>query len=248
MMLNIRSAAVVFFAVAVPSASGQIISSLQERSVQTFASVTSGASDNGYAEATNFGPFTPSIASSVSGAGGATADSQASQNTSFSSTAVAGQLHARSDVRTGSTFVVGEADGQSSYLYFFSLASATPVQFLASGTLALFGSNPDGEPSDLYGFARARLLDSNSMDLIAGFNIGPAGGTDSASFNGTLPAGDYVILAQAQTHGYSADLLGPPARAGWADSTVNLTLTVVPSPAGLCVLTLGLLATGRRRR
>ena len=232
-----------------PYAAGQISPVTQERSVTTSADVSSGPSSNDYDEASNFGPFVRSITSSITGAAGAGAEATASHNSTLTSTLLSGTLSAHAAARTGTTFDVGESDGQTSFLYIFSLAVATPIQFAASGHITTVGVNPNGDPSDLYGMSSVRLLDENTLDLISGFQLQSDAASDSATFNGTLPAGQYVILASAWLHAYSADLLGPPARSGSGDASATFTLTtVVPSPGAAGVLGIGAVAMSRRRR
>jgi hypothetical protein len=205
---------------------GQFVPFTQERSVSTDATMSSGEHHEDLVEAGDFGLFDRSIGSSVTGAAGASADARASQTSNLTTSTATGTLAAGSDVRTGSTFVVGEAGAHSNLLYIFEVEAATEVQFTASGSLELFGRNPDGEPADLYGLVRARLVDAATEETIAGFSIGPQDeGTDQASFSGTLEPGIYVIIASAQSYGYSADLIGPPARTGWAQANVEFALT-----------------------
>ncbi len=220
------------FAAFAPAAFASISPVTQERSVQTLASVTSGGSSSDFAEATSFAPFVRTITSTISGAAGAGADATASQDSAFTDTSITGSFAAHSAARTGTTFDVGESDAQSNYLFIFNLTAATTINFTANGQLAFVGQNPDGEPSDLYGRASVRLLNGVTEELIAGFTLFPEAGTDSATFSGTLPAGQYVILAAARTYAYSADLLGPPLRSGSGDAHVSFALNVAaPCPA-----------------
>lgn len=227
--------------------SAQISPVTQERFVQTQANVSSGESSGDFDEATTFGPFLSNLSSVVTGPNGAGATATASQDSAFSAALVTGTLSAGGAVQTGSTFVTGESNSQSSLLYIFNLDQATPIQFTASGSLSYFGRNPDGEPSDLYGAARVRLIDAISEDLIAGFQLFSDPGTDSATFNGILPAGQYAILAYAQLYAFSADLIGPPPRSGSGEADVSFSLAV-PSPAAPALLGMGLFALSRRRR
>lgn len=237
---------VVVAAFAAP-AFAQFVPVIQERSVVTQASVSSGASDGDSDEAAGFGPFVGAASSSASGAAGASALGLAGQTSVFTPLLLSGTLSAGSAVATGATFVTGESDGASTLLFIFSLAAPTPVQFTASGTLAIVGSNPNGEPSDLFGVASVRLLDANTQDQIAGFFMqDTVNDADAAFFAGTLPAGQYALLARATTHAFSADLLGPPARSGSAQSDVTFAFSAVPAPGSLWLL--GLLAAARRRR
>lgn len=247
-MLAIRTLPIIVIAALAPLAAGQISSIDQERSVESDVMVSSGAADSGADAAANFGPFVRSILRSVNGAGGAKADALANQDSALTSSAVTGSLLARCAANTGATFITGDATAQSDFLYIFSLAAPTQVNFSASGALSYIGRNPDGEPSDLSGLSRVRLLDSNTLDMIAGFQLFDEPGTDSASFIGTLPAGAYVILASAHMHAFSADLLGPPPRSGSGEASASFSLTVVPSPGAAAVLGIGGLAMARRRR
>lgn len=248
MRVNLAIGGVVL-GVLTPCVMAQMVPVLQERTVQTQASVSSGASAGDFDEAPNFGPFVRDLTSSVSGAGGAGADALAGQNSLLSSGLVSGALSASVGVRTGTTFVTGEAESHSDLLFIFDLAEPTQIQFSAAVELALIGRNPDGEPSDLYGVARVRLLDSNTLDVIAGVELGVTSdsATDSLLYAATLPAGQYVILASAQAHAFSADLLGPPPRSGSGEATTTFSLTVVPAPAGVALGGVSLLALRRRR-
>ena len=239
---------VVVFAISCQYAAGQISSVLQERRVQTQVTVSSGGSNGDFAESMDFGPFLRSLSSIVLGAGGSSADASAAQDSTLTSGGVSGFLSAGSVVRTGSTFVTGEGDGTSSFLYIFNLAAPTAIQFRAEGNLSYIGRDPNGEPSDLFGTASVRLLDGITMDLIAGFTLFSDPGFDSASFDGTLPSGQYVILASARLHAFSADLLGPPARSGSGVADASFSLNVIPSPGVSALLGMGVLAMARRRR
>lgn len=231
-----------------PHAAAQFAPTIQERSAQTTASVTSGSSDSDFAEATDFGLFTPTLTSLVTGPGGANASAGASQSSSFSSALISGALSSSVSAATGSTFVVGESDAASSLLFIFSIAAPTQVLFSASGSMSFLGTNPDGEPSDLYGAARVSLVDADTLDPVAAFSLfGADGGSDSASFIGTLSAGSYAIQALASTHIYSADLLGPPPRSGSGSSGVSFSLAVVPTPGSALLLGVGTLTLSRRR-
>lgn len=232
-----------------PHAAAQFSPVTQERSALTNVSVSSGASSGDSAEATDFGLFTPSLTSTITGAAGASATANAAQTSSFSPTLIFGDLSASSAVATGATFVTAESDGSSSLLFIFDLAVPTEIAFTASGAMSFVGTNPDGEPSDLYGAARVRLLDADTSDQIAGFQLfGPDGASDSAIFSGTLPAGSYVILAFASTHAFSADLLGPPARSGSGEASVTFSFALIPAPGAAALLGLGTLTLARRRR
>jgi len=228
-------------------ASAQITSVIQERFVQTQADVSSGQSAGDFDEASTFGPFLSNLSSSVTGPNGAGATATAGQNSAFTAAVVTGTLTAGGAVQTGTTFITGESNSQSSLLYIFNLAQAAPIEFTANGSLSYVGRNPDGEPSDLYGAARVRLIDAITMDLIAGFQLFSDPGTDSAAFSAMLPAGQYAILAYAQLHAFSADLVGPPARSGSGIANVSFSLSV-PAPAAPALLGIGLLAISRRRR
>jgi hypothetical protein len=238
--------ALLVFSIA-PLASAQLTSVEQERFVQTQADVSSGQSSSDYDEATTFGPFFRNLSSSITGANGAGATATAGQNSALSSTLVTGTLSAGGAVQTGTTFITGESSAQSSLLYIFNLGQAAPIQFAANGSLSYIGRDPNGEPSDLFGAARVKLINAITEDVIAGFQLFSDPGTDSASFNGMLPAGQYAILAFAQLHAFSADLLGPPPRSGSGDANVSFTL-IVPSPAAPALLGIGLVALSRRRR
>lgn len=240
--------AAAFVASIAPHAAAQFSPVIQERSAQTSAMVSSGASDSDFAEATDFGLFMPALVSSVTGASGARGSAGAGQSSSFSSSTISGSLSTSVSAATGSTFVVGQAEAASSLLFIFSLASATDVLFSASGSMGFVGTNPDGEPADLYGAARVSLVDASTLDPVAAFALfGADGGSDSASFIGTLAAGNYAIQAFASTSIYSADLLGPPPRSGSGSSGVAFSLTVVPAPGASLLLGLGTLALSRRR-
>jgi hypothetical protein len=246
-MQTSRAFPVVLFLSLAPLASAQLVSVNQERFVQTQAQVSSGQSSGDFDEATTFGPFVRNLSSSVTGANGAGADATASQSSTFGSTLVTGTLSAAGDVKTGTTFITGESDAQSSLLYIFNLGQTSPVEFTANGLLAYVGRDPNGEPSDLFGTARVRLINAVTEDVIAGFQLFDDPGTDSASFNGVLPAGQYAILAYAQLHAFSADLLGPPPRSGSGNANVSFSL-IVPSPGAPVLLGMSLLALSRRRR
>jgi len=231
-----------------PVALAAISPVLQERSVQSLATVSSGGSSSDFAEATNFAPFIRTANAAITGAAGAGAESASSQNSALTDTSITAALTANSAARTGATFDVGESDAQSNLLFIFNLTSATAIDFTASGSLSFVGLNPNGEPSDLYGTASVRLLDGITQDLIAGFTVFGGPGTDSASFSGTLPAGQYAILAAARTYAYSADLLGPPPRSGSGAADATFSLTIVPTPGTSALLALGFFAPFRRRR
>jgi hypothetical protein len=250
-MVPVRACALTVIAhcAIVSSAPAQIIAVTQERSVAANAGVSSGAQDGGSAEAPNFGPFVRTLSFSVTGPNGAGADATAAQDSALGSTLITANLSASCAARTGLTFVTGDSTAISSFLFIFNLSAATPVIFTASGSLAYIGRNPDGEPSDLDGMASVRLLDADTQDLISGFTLNHEPGSDSATFGGMLPAGQYVILATTQMHAFSADLLGPPPRSGSGQAGVQFSLTAVPGPgagAGL-VLAIGLGAMRRRR-
>lgn len=230
-----------------PLASAQLTSITQERFVQTQAEVSSGQSSSDFDEATTFGPFVRNLSSTITGANGAGATATAGQNSAFSSTLVTGTLSAGGAVQTGTTFITGESSAQSSLLYIFNLDQAAPIQFNANGSLSYVGRNPDGEPSDLYGAARVRLINAITEEQIAGFQLFSDPGTDSATFSGMLPAGQYAILAYTQLHAFSADLLGPPPRSGSGTANVSFSLAV-PSPAAPTLIGIGLVGLARRRR
>ena len=247
-MMSLRCVApAAFVCVMAAGAFGQIVATDQERSVVAASELGNGSSDGDFDSALNFGPFVRSLSVPLSGPGGAFAESSASQNTVIGGAGVTGLLSASANVATGSTFVTGQGMGRSSYLLLFSLSQASPVQFLASGSILLNGVNPDGEPSDLYGRASVRLINAGTDELVSGFTLFPEAGSDSASFNGMLPAGSYALLATAESFAFSADLLGPPARSGSGQSQVEFSLTV-PSPSGLALLGLGGVLAVRRRR
>lgn len=230
-----------------PAALAQFGLSSQERSVQGTAQLTSGQEDSGFAEAPGYGVFDESVDGSVSGTGGAMASIHASQFSTITPSTISGTLEASGQVATGSTFVVGQSDGWSNFLVLFSLAAPTPVTFTASGSMSFVGINPDGEPADLYGVTRVSLLDADTFDPIAGFSFQGGDYDQSAEFAGTLAAGNYAIIARAEFHAYSADLLGPPARSGSGESTAAFSLTVVPAPASALLMSCGLLCARRRR-
>jgi hypothetical protein len=211
-----------------PLASAQISLVTQERFVLASSSVTSGPQIDDSDEALNNGPYLHTANAAVTGVAGADAIGSAFQDTALTATIIRGSLSASTQAHTGATFDVGESAGQSSILYIFNLTAATAIQFTANGELAFIGQDPNGEPSDLYGISSVQLLDGVTEDPISGFqmNAGSPAGTNSAHFSGTLPAGQYVILAKAQTHVYSADLLGPPPRSGSGTATTSFTLTV----------------------
>lgn len=228
-MSSIPLSALLALGACAASALAQFSPVLQERSNTTQASVTSGASDNDMHEALSFVLFDRTTTSGVTGAGGANANATSIQTSSFASAAITGTLSARSDARTGTTFVVGDATAQSSLLFIFNLTAATPVEFTATGAITLVGVNPDGEPSDLYGYSRVRLLNAVTEEMIAGFLLGPGAQNTSAHFGGTLNAGQYAILAYTESHTYSADLVGPPNRSGSGESSLSFSFAV-PSP------------------
>jgi hypothetical protein len=225
----------------------QIVPTGQERSVLTTAELGNGTSDGNFVDSPDFGPFAQSISTQLTGPGGAVADSFASQTSSISSSAVSGTLASSINVVTGSTFVTAQGRGRSNFLLLFSLSQASPVEFIAGGSIVLRGVNPNGDPSDLYGRASVRLLNADTEDQIAGFTLFPSAGSDSASFSGTLPAGSYALLATAESFGFSPDLLGPPVRSGSGQAQVNFSLTV-PAPASAVLVGLGGLLAVRRRR
>lgn len=230
-----------------PQALGQISLVEQERSVRTQALVSSGAESSDFDSSVGFGPFMRSLTSSVTGAGGAGADAAAFQDSAFAGGLLSGDLRASGSARTGASFVTGTSDSLSSLLVIFDLVAATSVVFTASGSIASIGSNPNGEPSDLYGMSRVRLLDANSLDEIAGFQFQTDSGSDSATFSGTLAAGRYVILATAQMYVFSADLLGPPVRSGSGSASATFSLGVVPTPGTAILLGFGAMSLTRRR-
>jgi hypothetical protein len=245
-MRNVRVPALSLVVLA-PCAAGQIMPVIQERTVQTQVMVSSGGSSGDFDEAATFSPFTRTITSSVTGAAGAGADASAAQDSTLGSALVTATLGAHSAGRTGSTFVTGESDAQSTFLFIFSLSDPATIRFRAAGGLAFVGRNPEGDPSDLSGLATVRLLDAITEDLVAGFQLNGEAASDSASFDGTLPAGRYALLATVRTHAFSADLLGPPPRSGSGDANASFSLAVVPAPGACALLAVGVLALPRRR-
>jgi hypothetical protein len=230
------------------SASGQIVVNSIERSVAANSELGNGGSDANGDSSESSGLFSRNFNVLLPGPGGAQADSFVGQVTNVTGASVSGQMSSGANVKTGTTFVTGQGTGQSNFLLLFTLAAPTPVSFVSSGSITLNGVNPNGEPSDLYGRAYVRLIDTNTDDQIAGFSLFPTAGSDSATFNGTLPAGSYALMAQAFTFAFSADLIGPPNRSGNGSSQVDFSLLVVPAPASAGLLGLGLLAARRRRR
>lgn len=237
-------AASILVAALAPHAAAQFIPVTQERYVQTAATLTSGPAADDYAEATDFGHFDTLLSSSLLGVVGATAE----QDSAFSPSLIAGSLIASCGVAIDSPFGLGEAEGTTNLLFIFDLAAPTHVSFVASGEMSFVGTNPDGEPSDLYGAARVRLLNADTSDQIAGFQLfGTDYAADSASFSGTLPAGSYVILAHAFTHIFGNDFHVGSARSASGVAYVDFAL-VIPAPSAAALLGLGTLALARRRR
>jgi hypothetical protein len=229
---RVAPVAVVLAGLSLASAAlGQITASSVERSVSTFSELGNGASDGNGDGSSLAGAFDRSLSTILPGPGGAGADSFATQQSMVSPATVWGTLSAANSVKTGSTFVTGQGQGMSSFLLLFNLAAPTAVTFTASGSIVLNGVNPDGEPSDLYGRAYVRLINADTEEEISGFTLFPTAGTGSDSFDGTLPAGSYALLAQAFSFGFSADLLGPPARSGNGNSQVQFNLSVASPPA-----------------
>jgi hypothetical protein len=245
-----RCPAVIALAVAALPAVGlaQITYSTHERSYSTAVALGNGVDDFGSADSDSASPFVGTVNRGVAEPNGGGAEGTAGQNSTTSSSSIIGSLSAFGAVRTGSSFVTGEATSQSNFLVLFSLAAPTPVLFTGNGSVALTGVNPNGEPSDLYGRARLQLVNADTLDPVAGFNIFPEAGVDSVNFNGVLPAGNYALSAQAFSYAFSADLLGPPARSGSGQSDVNFSLTVVPAPSAMALLGLAGVFAGRRRR
>lgn len=229
-------------------AMGDLSPVIQERSVQTQVMVSSGQSASDMDEAGTFGPFSRTVTSGITGAAGASADATASQTSSIGAAGITGQLSALGAAATGATFITGDANSQSNLLVIFSLSESTPVQFLAAGSLAFVGRNPDGEPSDLSGLSRVRLINAVTEEVISGFQLNGDAATDSAMFSGTLAPGQYVILASAQMHVFSADLLGPPARSGSGTANASFSLTIVPAPGAAALFGISGLFAVRRRR
>ncbi len=165
-----------------PLASAQVALVTQERFVLATSSVTSGPEVDDSDEALNNGPYLHTANAAVTGVAGADAIGSAFQDTALTATLIRGSLSANTQAHTGVTFDVGEASGQSSILYIFSLAQDTAIVFTANGELAFIGQDPNGEPSDLYGISSVQLLDGVTEDPISGFqmNAGAPAGTDSA--------------------------------------------------------------------
>ncbi|HYE63413.1 MAG TPA: hypothetical protein VD997_15585 [Phycisphaerales bacterium] len=230
---------------------GQFAPTGQERSTVASAVLGNGAEGFDGSSAPGMGPWSHTAAASRSEVNGGGAEGSAGHNTTVSSSLISGSLTASTLVRTGSTFITGEAQGHSSFLALFSVAAPTPVSFTGGGSVVLNGLNPDGEPSDLYGRARVQLINADTDEPVAGFLIFPGPGSDGFTFSGTLPAGNYALMANAFSYAFSADLLGPPARSGGGETSVNFALTVVPTPSAAALLGLaGVVgvAGGRRRR
>ncbi|HLO42148.1 MAG TPA: PEP-CTERM sorting domain-containing protein [Phycisphaerales bacterium] len=231
-----------------PAAWAQFSPITQERSVQGSAQLTSGEESSGAQEAIDFSLFSGDVSRGVKGADSASASVSAIQNSTISADTITGSLSASGSVVTGSSFVVGQSDGFSAFLVIFSVGADTQVNFAASGSMKFLGINPDGEPADLYGVTRVSLVNADTFDPIAGFQFQGGDYTNDAQFSGTLAAGTYAILARAEFHGYSADLLGPPARSGSGESSASFRLTVVPAPASAVLFAAGLMGAARRRR
>lgn len=230
------------------SAYAQFLPNSAERFNAASAALGNGLDD---ADGDNFsamGPWVHTANVGVAEPNGGGAESTASQNSMVSGNLVSGSLNALTSVRTGSTFITGEGQSQSNFVFIFSLAAPTPVSLTGNASINLVGVNPDGEPSDLYGRAHVKLLDGDTSDEIAGISLFPSAGSLTLSYSATLPAGNYVLLANAFSYAFSADLLGPPARSGSGNSHVDFSLTVVPAPGAAMVLGLGGLLAARRRR
>jgi hypothetical protein len=236
----------------VPHALGQISPVIQERSLATNAlafNVGGGSvEDSDSDSAPDFGPFFRTITSVALGAGGANASANAVHESQIGATSITGLLGAHCIAVTGGNTAPAQADAETTLLFIFNLTESSPIQFQARGELDLVGRNENGEPSDLFGWARVRLINAITEEPIAALNLMDDHAGEGTEFSGTLPAGQYAILASAKAFVFSPDLLGPPPRSGTGDAQVTFSLTVVPAPATSALLALAGLVGVRRRR
>lgn len=249
-MFNLRSCVSLMLLAAVAPATAQISPVVQERSVlvDAMAFTAGGGSDDDResAEAVNFGLFNRTVKVSASQPT-ALARAFALQESSLSSTQVSGRLEATITVSSGAASAA-QSDADSSLLFIFDLTAATPIEFRASASLLLRGRNENGEPSDLFGWSRVRLINASTEEAFASINLTGDDAREDASFDGMLPAGRYAILASTKAFAFSPDLLGPPLRSGGGDADLSFSLTVIPAPGAAAVGMAGLLCVARRRR
>lgn len=251
-MVFVRSCVALALAACVPTSLAQINAVMAERSLMTSATASNvgGGSvedfDSDFTEGTS--PFIRTIAANAAGIGGALANGTAIQDSDISSTRIYGDLEAHGSAFTGSNIAPAQADAESNLLFIFNLTEATPIEFFARGKVTMVGRNEDGEPSDLYGWSRVRLINADTEEPLALLNLMMDKVSDEVEFNGTLAAGRYAIIASTKAFVYSADLLGPPPRSGLADSEMSFSLTVVPTPGAATLMLLAGLGATRRRR
>jgi hypothetical protein len=243
------SVAVIALAAAAPQLAAQISYVTQERTIATRAIAYNpdgtNVEESDSAEAADFGVFNElrdSEALSLDSSHALSIGSQASQLGVSSITAT---MSVNSSARNGNIGFPGQAEAETNFLCIFNLAEAAEVEFNAFGNLDLFGRNENGEPSDLHGWSRLRLINAITEEPIAAFNIMEDEGEDRINFRGMLQPGQYVILANLRTFVFSADLQGG---LGTGDGSVVFQLNVVPAPSvGATALAMGGLLLRRRR-
>lgn len=251
-MSYVRNVSTVLSLAVVPCAMGQIVNIAQERSAMTSVNVrTIGGgemSDNDADGTENAGPFVRNLNSTAASTDGGFANATAQHQSSFSATQISGFLLSGVGVQTGSAPSIAEADSGSGFLSIFMLTEASPVRFTATGELELLGRNMDGEPSDLYGYARLRLVNSITEEIIASFNLMDDFSTDSINFEGVLPAGQYALLGSVKAYAFSPDLVGPPSGSGNGKAEIEFSFNVVPTPGAAAAVLMGGVFAIRRRR
>lgn len=229
-----------------PHAAAQFVPVFQDRGGVTEASLTNGAFHGDSDFANDFGLFTSALTSYLTATDGASSSATSSQTSEFTPTLIHGVLASASVVATGTTNISGHSIASGATIFTFDLLGPERVRFLSSGGLSFVGSN--GVPTDLYGFASVWLMDSTGATL-ASIDLSLfASGTDTDSYRGTLPAGQYSIFAVTKTHAISHNLIGPPPGSGTAHADISFSLAIVPAPGAAALLGLGTLVLSRRRR
>jgi hypothetical protein len=244
--------ALVLSAAATLPAGAQISPVLQERSVGAAAQafhVGGGRDQDQESEvAPDFGLFERSVTAAAFSASGAWALGVGSQTSALNATQIQARMFASSTAQTGAMSAPAQADAESSLLFIFYLDAPTPIAFRATADLTLRGRNENGEPSDLFGWARVRLINAVTEEPFALLNLTDNTPAADAAFDGTLAAGRYAILASVRAFVYSPDLFGPPSGTGTVDAGVYFTLATVPSPGVAAWVVCGGILVGRRRR
>jgi len=212
----------------------------QTRYVSAEASYFEGAeieeTDEEFIEAVDFGPFDATASAEVAG-GAAWAAGNARQRSQFASDLIhlSAELDMAAEGFVGETGGFGEVDSYTQ----FTFAVDEPLTYTLSG----YFSARMGEPYDTHAWSYVELEDQDGGQVFYCFFDDPEEPTPVDFFDsGTLPPGMHMLTAVSHAdveEAYDLDEV---------DSELSLDFTVVPEPATLPAILVGILLRGRRRR